>query len=306
MEKARYEALRGWMLRSARPLDLARFRFLFEDGSVLPVLEALSAYQNADGGFGHALEPDNWSPQSMVLPTWYATFRLKEIGFEDGGHPIIQGILRYLEEGAEFQDGIWPDTTPAVNDAPHAPWWTYTADVRAVKSYNPTASLAGFIIRFAPAGSALLRKAEDIAWQAVEAFYASKAQEMHELPCYMALADYCEDAGRTDLFEIGALREAIAGWVGQVVEQDASKWETAYVCRPSQFVQDRASPYYPALREAAEAEVGFLLRTQRPDGTWPVTWQWNAYPEAWPISKHWWTANIAIENLRTLKGFDAL
>jgi hypothetical protein len=49
-----YEVIRRWMYRNARPLDLARWNFHFEKGGIPPVLEALSAYQNEDGGFGHA------------------------------------------------------------------------------------------------------------------------------------------------------------------------------------------------------------------------------------------------------------
>lgn len=62
-----YEGIRRWMVRNARPLDLARWRFHFEGGGVEPVLEALSAYQNEDGGFGHALEADAWNPHSTPI-----------------------------------------------------------------------------------------------------------------------------------------------------------------------------------------------------------------------------------------------
>lgn len=299
-----FEALRGWMLRNARPLDLARYRYHFEDAGMAPVLVALAAYQNEDGGFGSALEPDNWNPESNPLTTWFATAMLEEIGLEDGDHPVVQGILRYLDSGQDFRDGRWADTVPSTNEHPHAPWWSY--DGNAQVRYNPTAALAGFIIRYAQQGSGLLRSAEDIAWQAVEAFYANETQDMHELRCYIQLADACEAAGRGDLFEIDALRQAIAGWLDRVVTQDRAKWETNYACMPSMFLHSRTSPYYPALRDAAEDEASFLLRTQRPDGTWLILWSWNAYPEAWAISKHWWTAHLVIENLCYLKGFDAL
>ena len=43
---------------AARLVDRHRYTMLFADGSAEPVIAALSAYRNADGGFGHALEPD--------------------------------------------------------------------------------------------------------------------------------------------------------------------------------------------------------------------------------------------------------
>lgn len=35
---------------------------------------------------------------------------------------------------------------------------------------------------------------------------------------------------------------------------------------------------------------------QLEDGSWDVTWAWNAYPEEWAISKNWWKSDIIIKN----------
>ena len=63
-------------------------------------LAALKAFQNEDGGFGHALEPDCFNPNSSPIQTWKAIVHLEEIGIDDPDHEIIQGILRYLDSGA--------------------------------------------------------------------------------------------------------------------------------------------------------------------------------------------------------------
>ena len=62
-----------FIYRNARPLDLARWQYLFENGNRENVLRALSMYQNDDGGFGHALEADCWNPESSPMQTWAAT-----------------------------------------------------------------------------------------------------------------------------------------------------------------------------------------------------------------------------------------
>ena len=49
-----FERAKAFMYRNARPLDMARFQYHFEGGSREAVLQALSYYQNADGGFGQA------------------------------------------------------------------------------------------------------------------------------------------------------------------------------------------------------------------------------------------------------------
>ena len=48
---------RLFIYRNARALDLARWRFHFEDADKSEVLAALSAYQNKDGGFGWPWKP---------------------------------------------------------------------------------------------------------------------------------------------------------------------------------------------------------------------------------------------------------
>ena len=56
------ESARKFIYLNARPLDFARWRFLFENGSRENVLDILSEYQNEDGGFGGGLEPDCLNP----------------------------------------------------------------------------------------------------------------------------------------------------------------------------------------------------------------------------------------------------
>ena len=50
---------------NARLLERQLFACLFADGPRDPVLSALRAYQNADGGFGNALEADKRCPSSQ-------------------------------------------------------------------------------------------------------------------------------------------------------------------------------------------------------------------------------------------------
>src|SRR5215510_14808730 len=49
---------------NARLLERHRLAVLLYGAPVAPVLEALRAYRNPDGGFGHALEPDVRAPDS--------------------------------------------------------------------------------------------------------------------------------------------------------------------------------------------------------------------------------------------------
>ena len=96
------EKARGFIYKNARPLELAKWQYHFENGSREAVLNALSFYQNEDGGFGNGLEADNLNPNSLPMGVWSATETIREIGVTDKDHPIVKGIIRYLESGGDI------------------------------------------------------------------------------------------------------------------------------------------------------------------------------------------------------------
>ena len=82
-----YNEVRRWMLRNARAVELALWRCHFEHGDPKDVADALLAYQNEDGGFGNALEPDCWNPGSTPVATWTAIKYMLAVDFDDMAHP---------------------------------------------------------------------------------------------------------------------------------------------------------------------------------------------------------------------------
>jgi hypothetical protein len=74
---------------NSRPVDRARFALHFDGGSQEALLAALTAYQNLDGGFGHALEVDIAASESQPFATELA---LKYCWDADipSGHPLLQ------------------------------------------------------------------------------------------------------------------------------------------------------------------------------------------------------------------------
>src|SRR5439155_11107389 len=64
-------AAENFIWSAARLVDRHRYGMLFADGPAEAVVEALRAYRNPDGGFGHALEPDLRCPGSQPVPTLY-------------------------------------------------------------------------------------------------------------------------------------------------------------------------------------------------------------------------------------------
>ena len=302
-----YDKARSFIYRNARPLDLARCQYHFENGPKEAVLTALAAYQNDDGGFGHALEADSWNPNSAPIQTWTATEILREIDFTDITHPIIQGILRYLASGQDFDGHFWYNTVRSNNDYPHAPWWHTESNSTCHNDYNPTACLAGFIIRFADKDSELYRLGCRIAKEAYDSYLGQGLlNDMHTGLCYIRLLQYCEEAGTINVIDLPKLKEKLVLQVNSSITKDTAEWETGYICKPSQFFSNKDSIFYADNKDIADYECEHIIKSQLEDGTWNIPWGWNRYPDEWAISKNWWKGNGAILNLLYLKGMEKL
>src|SRR5579859_1100323 len=158
--------------RTARLLDRHRFAFLFLDGPRDAVLKALRPYQNADGGCGHALEPDLRGPVSQPMPSWSALCVLDEISaFDD---PMVQQICEYLQTITTPEGGV-PFVLPSAHAYPHAPWWQSAEPPSA--SLNPTAAIAALLYKHR-VEHPWLASATAYCWRQIAALEVTSAYEM--------------------------------------------------------------------------------------------------------------------------------
>ncbi|MGO8888282.1 MAG: hypothetical protein ACLQB1_00985, partial [Streptosporangiaceae bacterium] len=121
-----FNAAAAFVAANARVLDRRRFQRLFEDGPVLrsaPVRDAVAAYRNDDGGFGHALEPDCRAPGSQPAATEMALRVMDEADAWD--EDLVRGACDWLMAVAPAEGGAaFVEANPrSLADWPHAPWW---------------------------------------------------------------------------------------------------------------------------------------------------------------------------------------
>src|SRR5215471_9533384 len=76
---------RDFVRREARLVESQLFAAVFEDVDPQGVVEALRGYQNADGGFGHGLEPDKRCPDSLPIDVEVAFQAMAAAGASDAG-----------------------------------------------------------------------------------------------------------------------------------------------------------------------------------------------------------------------------
>lgn len=120
LTREQFDQARRFLRTEARPLDRAVFEHRFEEGPAEQVIEELAAYGNADGGFGHALEPDLRTPSSSALCTGIALDLLRELDCTSD-HRLVAGAVVFLLETFDEQRNVWRAIPHDANDYAHAP-----------------------------------------------------------------------------------------------------------------------------------------------------------------------------------------
>ena len=285
----------------ARPLERARYAFHFTQGSAGAVLAALAEYQNADGGFGHGLEPDFRLPASSAICTSIALQVLRAVG-APGDSALVTGALRYLRATFDEARRAWPIIPANDNSAPHAPWWNYAHDI--AQSWNnfqanPRAEIVGYLYAYtnqlptswlAALGDAVLTWLD-----------GRETLEMHDLLCYMRLMEaegLPEEMRRT-------LITRLRPCVEHAVTRDPAQWG-GYCLQPLQVVTSPDSPFYAQFAGVVADNLDYLIARQTPDGYWPTTWAWDTFPDVWPLAEREWQGVLTLDALRTLQKFERL
>jgi len=115
------DAAEQFMFRAARVLERRRLAVLLHGAPVAPVRDALLAYRNPDGGFGHALEPDVRAPHSEPVATLTALEVLAALHARADGEPLIADAAAWIDAMADPDGGV-PFVLPEAARYPRAPW----------------------------------------------------------------------------------------------------------------------------------------------------------------------------------------
>ncbi|NEK56556.1 hypothetical protein GCU56_01530 [Geodermatophilus sabuli] len=152
-------AARQFVHANGRLIDRHRLATVFDGAPVEPLLTALRAYRNPDGGFGHALEPDVRCPGSQPAATLQALEVLLEAGAADD--PMVADAADWVAAVAEPDGGV-TTVLPSAAGYPRAPWMEPSTG-----SGFLTYALAAALWR-AGAGTEWLDRATGWCWQQLE------------------------------------------------------------------------------------------------------------------------------------------
>ena len=267
----------------ARVLDRRRFERLFLGGAARPVRDAVAAYRNPDGGFGHALEPDGRTPASQPAAVMMALETLDEADAWD--EELVAGACDWLVANAPAEGGV-SFVEPTVEGWPHAPWWQ--AEEGQPASLLTTGKIAG-TLHARRVEHPWLDRATELLWRRID--------ELDDPGPYgfrgvLAFLQHVPDRDRAEqtLDRVGPL----------LFERDMVALDPAAegeVHTPLDFAPNPDSIARRLFDDVTiDAHLDHLAAAQAEDGGWTFNWL------AWsPVAASEWRGSLTVDALRTLR-----
>ena len=291
---------RDFINRTGRPLERARFKFHFEQGSASQVIADLAKFQNPDGGFATILESDSRWTGSSPNGTRVALKILTDVK-APADDPHVRAAVKYLVATFDQNSGTWRALPKEANSAPHAPWWHVHEDSGKCDVDSPvfpTAALAGYLQRYkALLPNRFLNRITDSSLKYLAD--APVKMQMSDIDMLTELVRLLPSDDRRRAAAVLKLRAALNATVVRDPEQ-----LTSYGIQPLSFIDSPNSPFYPGLEKEADINLNYVIQTQKEDGGWPLNWSWSDVdPAAWKIAEQEWRAVMTLEKLERLEGF---
>jgi hypothetical protein len=306
-----FAAADRFVLSQARLLERRLFATVFLGQPAARVVDALRGYQNDDGGFGQALEPDTRCPASLpiyVEVAFQALAAARAAGHgtagdgtaADGAAEFGAASSGMVERACDFlartakdaaAGGAVPLAFPIIESFPRAAhWseWTYEPGL------NPTAGLVGLLYKLGV----------DHPWRADGAAYCWHKLDSGELPgdahalseTFLFL-EHVPDRDRADK-HAAVLAANLADIPMLNLDPDA----TDYGLSPLHLAPEPGSRWRELFTDSQiDAHLGRLVRDQQSDGGWPISWE---PPGEAAVCE--WRGMVTVQALRTLTSYGRL
>ncbi|MEM8858571.1 MAG: hypothetical protein AAGD96_09630 [Chloroflexota bacterium] len=276
-----FQKAENFIWTNGRLLERRLFAYHFKEGSAQNVISALLGFQNADGGFGNALEPDIRCPDSQPVPCQHALEILDGIGFDA---EIVTQICDFLTTITTAEGGV-PWVLPAVMDYPHAQWWQ--AGENPPASINPTGIICTLLHKN-NFEHPWLKKATEFCWRVIE---GDPADEMHDMGNILQFLRYAPDKERA--------AKQLSRHADHLLNSGlaASAGDEGYVWKPidwAPYPDDPLRKHFDPV--AINSHLKEIVAEQEEDGGWPIS-----FPPFSPACHLEWRGWVTLGRLKMLR-----
>ena len=279
----------GFLLNEARLIERRLFATCFLGASPSGVVNALRGYQNEDGGFGQALEPDTRCPASLPIYVETAFKALATAGTVDGS--MVRAACEFLARSAA-EAGASGAVAPASPDHRVLPSGGALdgVDLRAGPQSDRRAGGPALSARLrapleGPGGPLLLGAARG----------GHGARRCAHGAGELRLLRTCARAGTRQMTVPWRLPAILRIFAGLHLDPKTP----GYGLSPLHFAPRPTSRWRKLFTGAQIASaLEHLEQSQEPDGGWPITWE----PPS-QAAKLEWRGVVTLEALRTLVAY---
>jgi hypothetical protein len=314
LSREAFERSRTAVLGRGRPVDVALFRHCFDHGPAEAVIRAVEAYQNSDGGFGRAIEPDFRLEVSSVMGTVTAFEYLRAVSAPNDD-PVVQRGVAFLVERFRPAQGAWPTAPREVNLYPHAPWWHHRGDEDSVPADSwavPNANVVAVLHRYADlVARDLLDEATGVALRKLHE--TSSPPGPYVVAAFLDLAESAPGAVRDRVLE-RLRREA-----RHVLPLDPAGWEREHF-QLFWLAEAPESPLADVLQPELGRNLEWQIGRQDEKGLWQPAFHWylgekvmgcdcsvgkrkQTFEAAWQVAREEWAGQLTVRTLRALQAF---
>lgn len=293
------------LYNKARDIDVTIYNYHFVNMPSEHVVFALLAYQNKDGGFGHALEIDNYNANSSVYQTWEALRILKETGFKNMSdnellEPMLKKAFNYLYNRNQIVNNKWSPTVESNNKAVCAPWFLHNDKRLNEWGYAPTPGIVGCTLYFCDEKNPYYKKADKMAVKCIDDFFIKKQFTKEEFISFKMLYECISEK---NLFPsiLDEMKNRLISIGKEMIEKNVDKFNT-YCNLPLEFFDEYTED--KEIDELIEKNLDYIIETLPNHGLWEATHNWNnEFPEA-ETALLKWMGYITNRNLIWLKKFN--
>lgn len=281
-----FEKAANFIWTNGRLLERRVFEYHFFGGSERNILNAIKAYQNEDGGFGHALEPDLRTPESQPLYIEFGLRTLYDTKIQDS--ELAYKACDYVSHNTDLKKGI-ATITASSSSYPRAEHWKNPIATEA--SFSRLTSLVG-LLKWQGLKHPWLNNAVDICLNDISSTRYDDAHTILNAFCLL------ESVPQTD--EVKRIYSKLSAELFHANFFCLEAPPRSYGLTPLDFSPTSGSYCRRIFTERTIQEHLKVLESQQEeDGGWGIQWE----PPG-ELAKSEWRAYLTLKSLITLESYN--
>ncbi len=303
LSKEAIKTIEFQMFNRARDIDVALFNTLFSDMTRDFVSTALSGFQNRDGGFGHALEIDNYNKDSSTYQVYEALRIVVQAGFKNiKEDKTLEDVLKKAFNYLYNKLDNWCPLIESNNYAVCASWFKYN-DIN-IKAFGdaPTPAILGYTLFLTDETNPYYKKAYKKALDLIQVFLSKDELTREEFISYKAFIE-CLNEKNIFPLELESLNKKLYDFACKMVERDKSKFDT-YCNLPLEMFSSYTND--DEINKLIDEHLDYIIESVAPHGLWEPNFYWDNDQAEASTAQIKWMGVIAIRNLLWLRKFNRI